>query len=420
MSGKRHKIAIIGAGVAGNVAAYYLNKHHDIKLFEANNYIGGHVNTINVCDEIGDLAIDTGFIVFNNKTYPNFLSLLSEIDQEHQDSVMSFSVSNKLKNIEYNGSSLNGIFTQRSNIFSLSFLEMIKDILRFNKNKLNDRQLSDSLTVGDFLNEYAYSVQFSEDYLLPMASSIWSAEQKEILKMPINFLLNFFNNHGLLQIKDRPQWMVVSGGSREYIKKLSFSYKEKIVLNAKIESINRYKDFVTLKENNKTPENFDYVFIATHSDQALKMLNDPTDCEREVLSAIKYQDNEATLHTDSTLMPASKRAWAAWNYRVDGNENKRVNVTYSMNILQNLTSKTEYFVTLNNSQSINPKNVIRTFNYSHPIFSNQTIKAQARHKEINSGYRTFYCGAYWRNGFHEDGVVSAKNSITHFKDQLIG
>ena len=340
MSGKRHKIAIIGAGVAGNVAAYYLNKHHDIKLFEANNYIGGHVNTINVCDEIGDLAIDTGFIVFNNKTYPNFLSLLSEIDQEHQDSVMSFSVSNKLKNIEYNGSSLNGIFTQRSNIFSLSFLKMIKDILRFNKNKLNDKFRN--AKSEDERNLIKIESQKLEDYLLPMASSIWSAEQKEILKMPINFLLNFFNNHGLLQIKDRPQWMVVSGGSREYIKKLSFSYKEKIVLNAKIESINRYKDFVTLKENNKTPENFDYVFIATHSDQALKMLNDPTDCEREVLSAIKYQDNEATLHTDSTLMPASKRAWAAWNYRVDGNENKRVNVTYSMNILQNLTSKNRF------------------------------------------------------------------------------
>jgi len=188
MSGKKHKIAIIGAGVAGNVAAYYLNKENDIKIFEANNYIGGHVNTIDVSDEDGDLAIDTGFIVFNDKTYPNFISLMNDIDQPHQDSVMSFSVTNKLKKIEYNGSSLNGLFTQRSNIFSFSFLKMIKDILRFNKNKHNQAQLDQSLSVGDFLKENVYSVQFSENYLLPMAASIWSAEQKEILDMPINFL----------------------------------------------------------------------------------------------------------------------------------------------------------------------------------------------------------------------------------------
>jgi predicted NAD/FAD-binding protein len=294
---------------------------------------------------------------------------------------------------------------------------MIKDILRFNKNKLNDRQLSDSLTVGDFLNEYAYSVQFSEDYLLPMASSIWSAEQKEILKMPINFLLNFFNNHGLLQIKDRPQWMVVSGGSREYIKKLSFSYKEKIVLNAKIESINRYKDFVTLKENNKTPENFDYVFIATHSDQALKMLNDPTDCEREVLSAIKYQDNEATLHTDSTLMPASKRAWAAWNYHLQdtGAGAGPVAVTYNMNILQGFDCDQQYCVTLNNSGAIDPHQVIARMHYQHPVYTPESVAAQGRQAEINGPMRTYYCGAYWRYGFHEDGVVSALDALEHFE-----
>jgi predicted NAD/FAD-binding protein len=419
MSGKKHKIAIIGAGVAGNVAAYYLNKENDIKIFESNNYIGGHVNTIDVSDEDGDLAIDTGFIVFNDKTYPNFISLMNDIDQPHQDSVMSFSVTNKLKKIEYNGSSLNGLFTQRSNIFSFSFLKMIKDILRFNKNKHNQTQLNQSLSVGDFLKENVYSVQFSENYLLPMAASIWSAEQKEILDMPINFLLNFFNNHGLLQIKNRPQWMVIPGGSREYIKKLSSGYKDKIILNAKIDSVTRHKDFVTVKEKNKASEDFDYVFIATHSDQALSMINDPSDCEHDVLSAIKYQNNEAILHTDVSQMPSNKRAWAAWNYRINDTDNKRVNVTYSMNILQNLNSKTQYFVTLNNNENIEPKSIISKFNYSHPIFNNETIKAQARHKEINFSPRTFYCGAYWRNGFHEDGVVSAKNALTHFKEQLL-
>jgi len=420
MNKKRYKIAIIGTGVAGCAAAYYLNKDHDITVFEANGYIGGHVNTIDVNDDGNKLSIDTGFIVFNDKTYPNFLSLMDEIGQQSQDSVMSFSVVNKLKNLEYSGSTVNGLFSQRRNIFSLSFLNMIKDILRFNRTKSNQFESLGSLSLKDFLRKNNYSMQFAEDYLLPMASSIWSAEQKEILSMPIKFLHNFFHNHGLLQIKNRPQWKVIQGGSREYIRKLSATYLEKINLNTKVQSIERNEESVTIGAADRgISEDFDYVFIATHSDQAMAMLKNPSQCEEEVLSAIKYQENEAILHTDISLMPSRKRAWAAWNYHLGETSKTRVNLTYSMNILQNLKSDTQYFVTLNSSDIIKPECIIRDFKYHHPVFDSDAILAQQRHKEINSGNRTFFCGAYWRNGFHEDGLVSAQKAVSHFKEQVI-
>tara|TARA_B110000438_G_scaffold48548_1_gene48962 strand:- start:10985 stop:12247 length:1263 start_codon:yes stop_codon:yes gene_type:complete len=415
---KRYKIAVIGTGVAGCAAAYYLHKDHDLTVFEANEYIGGHVNTVDVLDEGSRLSIDTGFIVFNDKTYPNFLSLMDEIGQQYQDSVMSFSVVNKLKNIEYSGSTINGLFSQRRNIFSLSFIRMILDILRFNRTKRDQFQSLESLSVKEFLEMNNYSRQFSEDYLLPMASSIWSAEQKEILSMPIKFLHNFFHNHGLCQIKNRPQWKVIQGGSREYIKKLSSVYQEKIKLNTTIRSIIRNKDSITIRINGYAPEDFDYVFIATHSDQAMAMLEDPTQCEQEVLSAIKYQENTAILHTDISLMPSYKRAWAAWNYHLGETTKTRVNLTYSMNILQSLKSNTQYFVSLNSGNIIKPECIIRVIKYHHPVFNRAAILAQVRHEEINSGNRTFYCGAYWRNGFHEDGLVSAQRAISHFKERI--
>ena len=416
---KRYKIAIIGSGIAGCTAAYYLNKKHDITIYEKNNYIGGHVNTIDVQEESKIIPIDTGFIVFNDKTYPSFISLLDEIGQKYHNSVMSFSVTNKKKNIEYNGSSINGLFSQRRNIFSLSFQRMIRDIIRFNKNKNNPLSMLGSISLKQFLIEGGYSDEFTYDYLIPMASSIWSAEQSKILEMPIKFLINFFNNHGLLQLKDRPQWMVISGGSKEYIKKLSHPFKDRIQLNSRIECIERNNDGVVVKSRDHSAVNYDYIFIATHSDQAIQMLGDISNSEQEVLSAIKYQINTAVLHTDKSAMPSRERAWAAWNYRQNESDSNSVNVTYSMNILQTLDSEIQYFVTLNNTDQINPRKIIRTIKYEHPIFDENAIKAQARHEEINKDpNRTFFCGAYWSNGFHEDGVVSARNALNHFEGSL--
>ena len=416
---KRYKIAIIGSGIAGCTAAYYLNKKHDITMYEKNNYIGGHVNTIEVQEKDKIIPVDTGFIVFNNKTYPNFISLLDEIGQKYHNSVMSFSVTNKKKNIEYNGSSINGLFSQRRNIFSLSFQRMIRDIIRFNKNKNNPMSMSESISLEQFLVEGGYSDEFTHDYLIPMASSIWSAEQNKILEMPIKFLINFFNNHGLLQLKDRPQWMVISGGSNAYIKKLSYSFKDRIKLNSRIECIERDNDGVIVSLRDHSTAKYDYIFIATHSDQAIQILRDISKSEKEVLSAIKYQENTAILHTDKSVMPAKERAWAAWNYRQNESDSKSVNVTYSMNILQSLDSEIQYFVTLNNSDQINSNKIIRTIKYEHPVFDNNAIQAQARHEEINrEPNRTYFCGAYWSNGFHEDGVVSAKNALTHFEESL--
>jgi len=417
MQEKKLRIAIIGAGVSGLTIGYMLNKKHDITIYEKNNYVGGHVNTIDVIDEKRNLSIDTGFIVFNDKTYPNFIDLLNKIGQESQKSVMSFSVSNKLKNLEYNGSSLNGLFSQRRNILKPSFLKMISDILRFNKNR-GFSENNDRLTVSEFLESHHYSKEFTDDYLIPMASSIWSAKQNEIMNMPITFLLKFFDNHGLLQIKDRPQWMVIRGGSREYVRKLTADFKDKIRLSSKITSIQRHNENITVNGENTKSEDFDYVFLATHSDQALEILDSPSVDERHVLSQIRYQENVAILHTDSKVMPTSRRAWAAWNYYINKNDSNRVKLTYCMNILQSIESKNDYLVTLNDEGSIDKRKIIDIFKYHHPVFDAQSVAAQQQYDSINGYNRTFYLGAYWRNGFHEDGVISAMNAYSNFRERV--
>ena len=416
MRQKKLKIAIVGSGISGSTAAYLLSESHDITVYEKNDYMGGHVNTVDVDVDGKKFAIDTGFIVFNDKTYPNFMKLLHDIGQETQNSTMSFSVKNENINLEYNGSSLNGLFSQRANIFRPSFLRMIRDIIRFNKNRYSSENKNLSISIDEFLEKNNYSNDFTNNYLLPMASSIWSAKQDEILNMPVRFLLRFFDNHGLLQLKDRPQWMVIKGGSKEYLKKLSKKYMSKVHLSSRVTAIYRNDDFVEIDLDNGSKAKFDYVFIATHSDQALKILNNPSQDEINILSKIRYQENVATLHTDSSFMPKSKRCWASWNYYVSGGNSKRVNLTYCMNILQDLTSKTNFLVTLNDDGRIDRKKTIKTFNYHHPIFDNAAVKAQKEFPKINGSNRTFYVGAYWGNGFHEDGVQSAINAHTVFKD----
>ena len=408
-AGDAMKIAIIGTGIAGNVAAYHLRQQHDITVFESGSYAGGHTNTVTVQENGRRFGVDTGFIVFNDRTYPNFIRLLDEIGQESQRSEMSFSVQADNGGIEYSSYVPNGLFAQRRNLFRPAFHRMIRDILRFNKTTIQSvDHLGYDDTVREFLDDNRYSREFRDCYLVPMAAAIWSAEPVSILDMPIKFLVRFFDNHGLLQLKNRPQWRVIKGGSREYVQKLVAGHHDRIRLNTPVQSVQRFNDRVEIKSASGGLETFDYVFIACHSDQALALLKDASQTERDVLGAIRYQQNEAILHTDDALMPKRRRAWASWNYHIPEDPSRHVAVTYNMNILQ---------VTLNNDRNIHPDSIIRVEKYEHPVFSRESVAAQQRHVEINTG-RTFYCGAYWRNGFHEDGVVSALHALQHFEEEL--
>jgi predicted NAD/FAD-binding protein len=412
------KIAIIGTGIAGNVAAYKLREEHDITVFEAGNYIGGHTNTVDVYENGQHYAVDTGFIVFNDRTYPNFIRLLDEIGQASQPSTMSFSVQSGGGNLEYCGTTLNTLFAQRSNLVRPSFYRMLRDILRFNRTALpSTEHLGAGYTLDEFLSDNGYCPEFVDHYLVPMAAAIWSAEPGSILDMPVSFLVRFFANHGLLSVNDRPQWRVIKGGSRQYVNRLVAGHRDRIRLNSPVQSVRRVDDRIEIQSAAGGRELFDYVFFACHSDQALALLKDPTDVEREVLGAIRYQSNEAVLHTDQSLMPRRKLAWAAWNYHLPEDPTRHVAVTYNMNILQELASEKQYLVTLNSDRDIDANKVIRRVQYEHPIYSRESVAAQRRQAEVNSD-RTFFCGAYWRNGFHEDGVVSAINAITHFEARL--
>jgi predicted NAD/FAD-binding protein len=412
------KIAIVGTGIAGNVVAHRLRQDHDITVFESGAYVGGHTNTVDVYEDGKQFAVDTGFIVFNDRTYPNFIRILDEIGQESQQSEMSFSVQAEDGGIEYSGSSLNALFAQRRNIVRLPFYRMIRDILRFNATALPNPDNSDeSETLGAYLYKNDYSYEFIDHYLIPMAAAIWSAEPVSVLDMPVEFLLKFFANHRLMQISDRPVWRVIKGGSREYVSKLVAGHQDRIRLNSPVHALRRIDDRVELHSASGGRETFDYVFVACHSDQALSLIKDATSAEHEVLGAIRYQPNEAILHTDNSLMPKRRRAWAAWNYHIPQDSTRHVAVTYNMNILQKLEANNQYMVTLNNDQDIDPCKIIRRIQYEHPIYSRASVAAQQRQADINCD-RTFFCGAYWRNGFHEDGVVSALNALEHFEERL--
>ena len=411
------KIAIIGSGIAGNVAAYRLREQHDITVFEANDYVGGHVNTVEVAASDEQLAVDTGFIVFNDWTYPNFISLLDELGVASQPSQMSFSVQCRRTGLEYNGTTLNTLFAQRRNLFRPAFYRMIRDILRFNRHApLALTSEDDDTLLEDYLAANDYSPEFVNHYLLPMCAAIWSADPSGIGRVPARFIVRFLENHGLLSVSDRPVWRVIEGGSREYVEKLVAGHRDQIRLSRPVQSIRRQPGFVEVKASGLEPERFDHVFIACHSDQALKMLSDPSRLEREILGAIRYQSNEAVLHTDESLLPRRRLAWAAWNYHIADRQPGPASVTYNMNILQGLKSPQTYCVTLNDSARVDPDKVIKHITYDHPWFTRESVAAQSRHAEINGANRTFFCGAYWRNGFHEDGVVSALTALDHFEE----
>lgn len=409
------KIAIIGAGIAGNTLAYHLHKSHDITVFEAGSHIGGHTHTHDI-EHLGkNYSVDTGFIVFNDRTYPNFIQMLSECGVSWQPSHMSFSVRCEKTGLEYNGTTLNSLFAQRRNLFNPAFHRMIKDILRFNKSSLELLSAGEELTLAEYLKTQGYSQQFIDYYIIPMGAAIWSTDAVQMLEFPARFFVRFFHHHGMLTVNDRPQWRVIQGGSARYVEAITQGWQHRIRLNTPVVSVRRLKKSVRITPLHGEEESFDWVFFACHSDQALRMLKDPTPAEKEVLSAIQYQENSIYLHTDTNMLPRKKLAWAAWNYHVTKQPLGKVAVTYNMNILQSLKCDDQVLVTLNHTDMINPAKVIKRLTYHHPVYTIEAAHAQTRHAEISGQNRSAYAGAYWRNGFHEDGVVSALAALQHFK-----
>ena len=403
-------IAIIGSGISGLTAAYLLSKKNHVTVFEKNDRIGGHTATVDIEKNGQSFAIDTGFIVFNDKTYPNFLALLSEIGIGKQATQMSFSVHNCQTGMEYNGHNLNTLFAQRRNLFRPKFWGLVTEILRFNKQCkaiFDSQNYQDGMTLGQFLTENNFSDFFAEHYILPMGAAIWSSSLSQMEDFEFRFFVQFFHNHGLLNIADRPQWYVIPKGSRSYLKPLCQPFENNIKLNADISGISRSDNKVHLHFNQNPSETFDDVVVACHSDEALALLNDATEDETAILSAMPYSENSVILHTDKTLLPKREKAWASWNYQLSQDRSKAASVTYNMNILQGIESENTFCVTLNQKEDIDPNLILREFTYHHPIFSSESIQAQQQRDKICGINQTHFAGAYWHSGFHEDGVRSA-------------
>ncbi len=401
------RIAIIGAGVSGNVCAWKLHPQHDVTLFEAGSYAGGHTNTIDVEAYGGRYTVDTGFMVFNHRTYPHFVQMLSELGIEGQDSDMSFSVHCQRTGWEYQGSSLQGLFAQRRNLIRPSFYRMLADIFRFNRVATAERDaLPDSLSMGDYLQQRRFSTRFTDQYLVPMTAAIWSARPEAVLSMPARFLLQFFHNHGLLQIQDRPQWKTVPGGARRYVHALLQPLGERVRLETPVTSVRRSEKEVTVISRYGA-ETFDAVVFACHADTTLRILSDADTLETETLAYFPYQANEAVVHTDERLMPKRRAAWASWNYRVTHDPAEPVSVTYDLNRLQRLGAPGPICVTLNDRGTIRPERIVSRIAYDHPVFQAGALQMQGRQEPLQGRRRTYYCGAYWGYGFHEDGVRSA-------------
>ncbi|QJR13733.1 NAD(P)/FAD-dependent oxidoreductase [Usitatibacter palustris] len=410
------KIAIVGSGIAGNVAAHHLHRRHEITVFEAADHVGGHTHTHAVEQDGRRFAVDTGFIVFNDRTYPRFEALLAELGVATQASSMSFSVRDEASGLEYNGTSLDTLFAQRRNLLRPTFLGMVRDILRFNREAPRLLEAGGGeITLREYLARGRYGRAFTEHYIVPMGAAIWSTDPDRMFGFPARFFVRFLHNHGMLTVNDRPTWRTIRGGSARYVEALTAPFRERIRLSTPVEQIRRLPAGVFVKSRGHETERYDALFLACHADQALALLADPNAVEREVLGAIRYQENEAVLHTDTRLMPRARRAWAAWNYHVLPEERERVALTYNMNILQRLDAREPFLVTLNRSDAIDPARVIARMTYHHPLFTPAAVAAQQRQAEVNGINRTYYCGAYWRNGFHEDGVTSALAALQHFE-----
>ena len=400
---------MVGGGVSGIVVAWSLRQRHEVVLLEKNDYLGGHTHTHKLDSDGKTYNVDSGFIVYNNKTYPNFIRFLGLLGVAGRKTTMSFSVCSDERNLEYNGTSINSLFAQRRNILRPSFWRMISGILRFNREckKLLVAATPSEELLGSFVARLRLPTEFTEFYIKPMTAAVWSAGTKMVESMPIFFIARFFENHGFLNIDDRPQWYTVEGGSSAYAEKVAKDLGSRLRLNCGVASIKRNggKPVVTLESGEEI--SCDHVVMACHSDQAARLIEDKTPEELEILSAIRYVKNDVAIHTDTALMPRRRLAWAAWNYHLFGDKTGEVAVTYNMNILQGLNSSDQFLVTLNSNEKIDPDKMIKTQTYDHPYFDYAAVAAQERRSEISGKTGIHYCGAYWANGFHEDGVVSA-------------
>ncbi len=410
------KIAVLGSGISGLASAYFLSDKFSVKIFEKNHYLGGHSNTVDVDYDGKKIAVDTGFIVFNHQTYPNLTPFFKLLDVAYEKSNMSFAVKIDNGSLEYAGTNIGTVFAQKKNIFSPQFLRMLYDIMRFNKEAENilQREFDASYTLKNLLDDLGVKDHFRQYYLLPMSGAIWSCPLATMLSYPAQSFVRFFKNHGLLTVADQPQWFTVSGGSREYVKKISAKIGAKnISLNNAVIAVERVGDKVLVKSQ-QNEELFDYVFFATHGDQVLQILKNPNPQEKAVLSNFKYQPNLAVLHRDSSIMPNAKKAWASWVYSKNKSDlDDKISVTYWMNNLQNIDQNCPLFVTLNPNQKIAEDKIFAKFNYEHPVFDSNAVAAQSRIEEIQGLDRIYFCGAYQKYGFHEDGISSALKAINH-------
>lgn len=417
----RRRVAIVGSGISGLTAAYRLTDSCDVTVFEQNDWIGGHTHTVDVSLDGQDYAVDTGFIVFNEWTYPRFLNLLSEIGLTHQNTDMSFSVNSETTGIEYAGNNLSTLFAQRHRLLSPRYYRFLLDIVRFNKNAiadLHDGQLSAELTLEDYLVDQGFSELFRSHYLLPMAAAIWSSDLDDVDQMPALFFIRFFKNHGLLSVNHRPQWYTLPGGSRSYIGPLTAKFSDAIRLNTQVFSVKVRESGVEV-HSTAGIEQFDGVVLAGHTDQSNALLNAQHAPLKTLLSGIRYAENDVVLHTDVTQMPANHRAWASWNYRIqEQKDTLGAVVTYDMNRLQNLRGPHQFFVTLNNTQRIREEHILGQWRYAHPQFGPRSLSIQAQIDSQNQGQPIVVCGAWCRNGFHEDGVVSGEKAATALKHTL--
>lgn len=419
------RVAIIGSGISGLSCAWKLAARAEVHLYEAGTTLGGHTATVDVELDGKKWAIDTGFIVYNDRTYPRFLALLAELGLKSQPTEMSFSVSNQRTGLEYNGHTLGSMFAQRSNLLKPSFYRFLAEIVRFNRcGKQWLEHQRDSGTLDDFLRQHRFTPFFAQHYILPMGAAIWSTSLAEMRRMPLAQFLHFFNHHGLLDLTQRPQWYVIPGGSREYIRRLMELIGDRIALYlaTPVTRVLRDENGVTL-ESARGSERYDQVIFACHSDQSLQLLGDASEAEQAMLTGVPYRANEVVLHTDTSLLPKTRAAWASWNYRLDdtgkGDELLGASVTYNMNILQGITSAHTFCVSLNPTQPVDPAKVLRRFEYHHPQFGPDCQLAQQQRLQLNGNNRSWFCGAWSYNGFHEDGIRSALDVIAAMEERAL-
>ncbi|WP_313960312.1 NAD(P)/FAD-dependent oxidoreductase [Bordetella genomosp. 13] len=401
------RIAVIGSGIAGLASAWLLARRHSVTLYEAGSYFGGHTHTHEVEQAGRRYAVDSGFIVHNPAHYPLFNSLLDELGVASQPTTMSFSVHNAATGLEYNATSLDTLFCQRRNLWSPRFLGMVRDLLRFYREAprlLEGDEAGPAL--GDYLREHRYGAAFRDEHLIPMASALWSSPPADILAFPARYLVQFMANHQMLQVADRPEWRVVQGGSSAYVRAMRQRWTVRERLDCPVSAVWRNPDCAMVQSRDGRHA-YDHVVLACHSDQALALLADPSAAEREILGAIPYQCNDVVLHTDAALLPRNRKAWAAWNAHVSADPAQPCTVSYCMNLLQGLQSPDPFVVTLNRGQDVDPRRVLARMQYHHPVYTQASVAAQARKPEISGVARTWYAGAYWGWGFHEDGVRSA-------------